>query len=346
MRHVFSNNAVTTLAAGISHIATTITLTDDAYFASVGTGGLIQALTITDPADGQDPEVVIATAIPGAGQRTVARGQDGTMAQAWDAGAIVSARVTAGMLDSFAQVTDGALSLSASGIRGRNWLGENAVQTGGFPVLQFVRSNLGGSSNDADGNVSREVVGGTLSLALGTVATWQSSATYAGHAVVVPPVPDSRQYCYEPSAPDAASNTPTTPSFTPDGSCPALLGANEVGKWVSINPAALEQGISAVPGNNVLVVTEVGFVCTSHGGGSAPVVSIGADSSPTRFASSVALSQITAVGHVHRIPVAAGGAMCEEKLTFSLVTPSSGDFRGRFYWKGFFLETMVPPPAT
>lgn len=341
MRHAFSNNAVTALAAGISDSATTITLTSDAAFATVGIEGLIQALTITDPANVLPPEVVYATDIPGAGQRTVARGQDGTMAQAWGAGAIVSARVTAGMLDSFAQVTDGALSLSASGIRGRNWLGENAVQTGGFPVLQLVRSNLGGSSDNADGNVSREVVGGTLHLNLGTVATWTSGATYDGHAVVVPPVPDSRQYCYEPSAPDAASTTPTTPSFTPDGSCPALLGADEVGKWVSINPAALEQGISAVPGNNVLVVTEVGFVCASYGGGSAPVVSIGADSSPTRFASGVALSQITAAGHIHRIPVSVGGAACEYKLTFSLVTPSSGDFRGRFYWKGFFMETAV-----
>ena len=48
-RHAFSNNAVTTLAAGISNSATTITLTADAAFATVGTGGLIQALTITDP---------------------------------------------------------------------------------------------------------------------------------------------------------------------------------------------------------------------------------------------------------------------------------------------------------
>lgn len=341
MRHAFSNNAVTTLAAGISDSATTITLTSAAAFASVGTGGLIQALTITDPANVLPPEVVYATAIPGAGQRTVERGMDDTTAQTWGAGAIVSARVTAGMLNSFAQVDDGALSLSASGIRGRNWIGEGAVQTGGFPVLQLVRSDLGGSSDYADGNVSREVVGGTLHLNLGTVATWTSGTYYFGHAVVVPPVPDSRQYCFEPSVSSAASQTTTTPSFTPDDSCPALMGANESGKWVSINPAALEQGLSGVPGDNVLVVTEVGFICTSHGGGSAPVVSIGADSSPTQFASGVALSQITAADHVHRIPVSAGGAACKYKLTFSLVTPSSGDFRGRFYWKGFFLEVTV-----
>ena len=342
MRHVFSNNAVTTLAAGISDSATTITLTSAAAFAGVGAEvGLIQALTITDPANVLPPEVVYATAIPGIGQRTVTRGQDGTTAQTWGAGAIVSARVTAGMLRSFAQITDGALSLSESGTRGRNWLGDGAVQTGGFPVLQLVRSNLGGSPNDADGNLSREVVGGTLHLNLGTVATWASGENYDGYAVVVPPVPDSRQYCYEPSAPGAVSNTTTTPSFTPDDSCPALDVADEVGNWVSVDPAALDQNILDVPGSKVLVVTEVGFVCASHGGGSAPVVSIGADSSPTRFASSVALSQITAPGHVHRIPVSAGGAACEGTLTFSLVTPSSADFRGRFYWKGFFLEMAV-----
>lgn len=342
MRHAFSNNAVTTLAAGISDSATTITLTAVAAFAGVDTDmGLIQALTITDPANVLPPEVVYATAIPGAGQRTVVRGMDGTTAQTWGAGAIVSARVTAGMLRSFAQVDDGALSLSESGIRGRNWLGEGAVQTGGFPVLQLVRSNLGGPSYVADGNVSREVVGGTLHLNLGTAATWASGETYGGHAVVVPPVPDSYQYCFEPSASAAASHTTTTPSFTPGGSCPALEGADEVGKWVAINPAMLNQGIYDVPGNMALVVTEVGFVCASYGGGSAPVVSIGADSSLTQFASSVALSQITAAGHVHRIPVSVGGAACVGDLTFSLVTPSSGDFRGRFYWKGFFLELAV-----
>jgi hypothetical protein len=342
MRHAFSNNAVTTLAAGISDSATTITLTSGAAFAGVGgPDGLVQALTITDPANVLPPEVVHATAMPGAGQRTVTRGEDGTTAQTWDAGAIVSARVTAGMLHNFAQVVEGALSLDASGIRGRNWLGENAVQTGGFPVLQLVRSNLGGSSDDADGNVSREVVGGTLHLNLGTTATWASGVNYGPHSVVVSPTPDSRQYCYEPSVLNVSSETTTTPSFMPDESCPALQGAGEVGNWVSINPAALEQEFSAVPGDKVLVVTEVGFVCTSHGGGSAPVVSIGADSSPTRFASGVALSQITAAGHVHRIPVSVGGAACNYKLKFSLVTPSSGDFRGRFYWKGFFLELAV-----
>jgi len=342
MRHAFSNNAVTTLAAGISNSATTITLASGEAFAYVGADvGLIQALTITDPTNGLPPEVVYATAIPGAGQRTVTRGEDGTTAQTWGAGAIVSARVTAGMLGSFAQVTDGALSLSESGIRGRNWLGEDAVQTGGFPVLQLVRSNLGGPSYVADGNVSREVVGGTLHLNLGATAAWASGVNYGPHSVVVSPTPDSLQYCYEPSISGASSQTTTTPSFMPGGSCPALYGADEVGKWVSINPAMLDQEIYDVPGNRVLVVTEVGFVCASYGGGSAPVVSIGADVSPTRFASGVALSQITAAGHVHRIPVSVGGAACEGSLTFSLVTPSSGDFWGRFYWKGFFLELAV-----
>lgn len=338
MRHAFSNNAVTTLAAGISDSDVTITLTDDAAFSDSVGGGVVQALTITDPAGGQDPEVVIATAIPGTDQRTVERGADGTTAQAWSTGAVISARVTAGMLGNFPQMDDGALILDPYGPNGRNWLGPKAVQVGGFPVLQLVRSDLGESSDYADGNLSREVVGGTLTLSLGTTATWTSEVTYGRHSVVVPPTPDSRQYCYEPGANSVSSNTTTTPSFTPDESCDALDEADVVGYWVSINPAALEQSISRVPGNKVLVVTEVGFLCSAYGSGSAPVVSIGADSSPTRFASSASLSQITAAGHVHRIPITAGGATCEDKLIFSLVTPSDAKFSGRFYWKGFFIE--------
>lgn len=340
-RLAFTNNAVTTLASGLADDASTITLTDDFGFDSLSGGDAVQILTITDPNGVQDPEIVTATGVPGSNQRTVVRGLEGTIAQVWSAGAIVSARITAETLLRFPQATDLEVSLFPEAPVGRNWIGSSVLQFGGFPVLQVARSDMHAASEYMDANLSREVVGGTLPLNLGTAPTWTSGVNYTHGAVVAPPTPDGWQYCFEPAVLGGASQTTTTPEFSSLDPCAALMGGTVVGSWFPINPSALEQVISAILGSKGLVVTEVGFICMGHGGGSAPVVSIGADSAPTRFASSVALSQITAAGHIHRIPISSGGAMCGSKLTFALVTPSSGNFHGRFYWKGFFAELLT-----
>lgn len=338
-RHVFTNNAVTTLAAGITNSATTITLTSDSAFSSSIYDDPIQVLTITDPAGVLAPEIVYATRRPTANQRTVVRACEDTTAQAWPSGAVVSARVTAGMLQSFAQMVDGALSLSPNGPRGKNWLDQKAVQTGGFPVLQIGRSLPDVDANTMDPNVSREIVGGTLPLDLGTVSTWVSDATYYPFAVVEPTTPNGKQYCFQPNSPSQTASTTAQPAFGTDP-IPALNGSTEVGTWIPIDRTDLRQsGLDTMPANSALVVTEVGFYCTDYGAGSAPVVSIGDSASATRFASAVSLSQITGYGGVHRIPISTGGATIGSSghLKFACVTPSSGTFKGRFYWKGFML---------
>lgn len=337
MRHAFSNNAVTTLAAGISDSATEITLTSDAAFASVGTGGLIQALTITDPANVLPPEVVHATAIPGAGQRTVTRGQDGTTAQTWGAGAIVSARVTAGMLGSFVQADDEGVLLIPGVASGRNWRGPGAVQMSGLQSLQPQRSAVGSAANGIDQNLGVELVGTSVYVSLGTTPTWTSGAGYAQGDVVVPPtpVPDVDQYCYEPrSYLTDISETTTTPAFEITA-CAALNGATDVGFWTPIDLSFLAVDIGSLPGSTGILVSEVGFICSNYSAGTAPVVSIGINGDTTKYASSVSLSQISDVGHVHRIPVTAGGVVGTPR--FTLVTPGTATFVGRFYWRGFLL---------
>lgn len=337
MRHAFSNNAVTTLAAGISDSATTITLTSAAAFATVGTGGLIQALTITDPANVLPPEVIYATAIPGAGQRTVVRGQDGTTAQTWGAGAIVSARVTAGMLGSFVQADDEGVLLIPGVDAGRNWRGVGAVQMSGFQYLQPQRSAVGSGANDIDPNLGVELVGTGVYVSLGTTPTWTSGVTYSQGDVVVPPTPvtDVDQYCYEPRANITdQSTTTTTPAFS-STACPALDGATDVGFWTPIDLSFLTVDTGSLPGGAEILVSEVGFICSNYSAGTAPVVSIGINGDTSKYASSVSLSQISDVGHVHRIPVTAGGVVGAPR--FTLVTPGTATFVGRFYWRGFLL---------
>lgn len=335
MRHAFSNNAVTTLAAGISDSATTITLTSAAAFATVGTGGLIQALTITDPANVLPPEVIYATAIPGAGQRTVVRGQDGTTAQTWGAGAIVSARVTAGMLGSFVQADDEGVLLIPGVDAGRNWRGPGAVQMSGFPYLQPQRSLVGGSENQIDPNLGVEVVGASIYVSLGSTPTWASGAVYHPGDVVLPPVATGYQYCFESRSNLAdTSVTTTTPDFA-STACAALNGSTDVGYWTPVDTGFIWVDPGSLPGSTEILVSEVGFICSNYSAGTAPVVSIGTYDDTSKYASSVSLSQISDVGHVHRIPVTAGGAVGVPM--FTLMTPGTATFVGRFYWRGFLL---------
>lgn len=333
MRHAFSNNAVTTLAAGISNSATTITLTADAAFATVGTGGLIQALTITDPANVLPPEVVHATAIPGAGERTVTRGREGTTAQTWGAGAIVSARVTAGMLGSFVQADDEGALLIPGVAAGRKWRGTGAVQMGGFQSLQPQRSAVGTGEHDIDPNLGVELVGASVYVSLGTTPTWASGDVYSFGNVVLPPAVTGYQYCFEPSSNLAdISTTTTTPAFA-SAACAALNGSTDVGYWTPMDTGFIRVDTGYLCAE--ILVSEVGFICSNYSAGTAPVVSIGIDDDTSKYASNVSLSQISDVGHVHRIPVTAGGVVGTPR--FTLMTPGTATFVGRFYWRGFLL---------
>ncbi len=323
-RHVFSNNAVTTLSAGISDSDETIYLTSVVAFSQLYAGE-VQALTISDPSGGQEPEIVLAYESGEGDQRTVSRGEDGTAAKAWPAGSIVSARVTAGMLESFDQTTrkSGVTESHAGNLTGVNWLGSDVVQSGGVPVLQYSAHAL-----RTEANVSHEVVASLMPVELGTVAIWEAETPYKGFDIVVPPTPDGMQYCFQP----AEKNSTSWKSSWDD--------ADDNGAWVGRNVGNIEAYV--MPDSLcALVVTEVGFICTAYGSGSAPVVSIGADGDSTRFAASVALSQFTDGGEIHRIPVPAGGALVHDRLQFSLVTPSSASLVGMFYWRGFFVQVAM-----
>ena len=336
MRHVFSNNAVTTLAVGITAIDTSITLTDDTAFSDItGDWGPIQALTITDPSNVLPPEIVYVVATPAVGERAVIRNRENTDPQVWPAGAIVSARVTANMLGSFLQMDEsGGIHTPNETTPGKNWLGPGVVQLPGFQVLQPRRSDIGSTFGRLDANLGVEMVGTTVPVGLGAVPTWTSGALYDEDAVVLPPVSTGYQYCFEPMWQDGKSMTTTTPEFGA-ASCPALYDSDNVGFWTPVDTANLAVDLSTSAATGVLI-SEVGFICSAFSAGSAPVVSIGIVGEPTKYASSVSLSQVTAAYHVHRIPISTGGSVGAP--LFTLVTPGSGTFTGRFYWRGVLLQ--------
>jgi hypothetical protein len=89
-----------------------------------------------------------------------------------------------------------------------------------------------------------------------------------------------------------------------------------------------------------LMVTEVGFMGrASTGVTQMPVVSIGTEADPTRFANAVSLDSLVASGNlgVHRIPIAAGGALVEDIKVTVTQAGVGGPIPGRFYWRGVFM---------
>lgn len=95
----FSNNLRTTLAADVTNVATTISVTSVATFPTLNTGDTLY-LTLSDLSETVS-EIVICTAISGT-DLTVLRAQEGTTAQTWTAAneIRVTGRLTAGLLDS------------------------------------------------------------------------------------------------------------------------------------------------------------------------------------------------------------------------------------------------------
>lgn len=350
--HLFSNNAETTLAAALDADAGDINMqvASATLFQVIGAGdGNIQLATLTHPDLAGLYEVVAIVETDGVNW-TVVRETEGAV-QAWPIGTKVEARITANMLGTFLQrdpdtgrVSNpnggGSFALSgsvagdakstASLVFGGASRVANSIQLSGRPYLQLTRSDDGSS---IDYNLSYESVGGSIPVDLGSAATWAAGDYYRG-SVVVPTVPDGYQYWLAISSPDdSLSNDATEPAF--DG-----LGggaASAAGWWF---PTVLP--IDFTTENFVgLMVTEVGFIAHVATASGLPSVSIGTPTNATRFANNVSLSQITAGGMVHRIPLSGGGALLNsEPLRFKVDTAATGGrFLGRFYWRGFFIET-------
>lgn len=98
-----ANNATALLAASISNTATSLTVSDASKFPVVTAGTNFFKLTMIDAATGSNTEIMHVTATTGS-TFTVIRGREGTAARAWAVSDLVYNMMTAGTLDSFAQL--------------------------------------------------------------------------------------------------------------------------------------------------------------------------------------------------------------------------------------------------
>lgn len=115
MTYKFTNNATSTLASGITNVATTLTVAagEGARFPTLGAG---ESFPVTVEEVG-GMEIMLCTSRSG-DVLTVTRGQEGTTARAASAGASVQARITRAVLESFVQddgdTINGAMVISAN----------------------------------------------------------------------------------------------------------------------------------------------------------------------------------------------------------------------------------------
>lgn len=339
----FLNNCEGVLAEAVEPGDVKLTLADAGKWGDVTFGpGVVIRATITHPSDPGSYEVV---AILGKDEDAldpdvtfrIERGlEDGASSGAsWPAGAKVSARITAEMLEAFPQLHERRfLMAQAAG-------GPNYFSLGSFAALSPDRAKPtdGHFYGSQDKNFGVEIAGCSQPVSLSQAPAWQTSASYNAGAVVSPPVADGFQYWFDPLYEGATAQTATAPEFAGDSEPTVAyndgLPGQPVGFWVP-TPQPVDTEIFFGAGAR-LVLSEAGFIASlKEVGATAPVVSIGDGSDMERFADNVALSQIAGNGHIHRITIADGGAL-PDRLNLRLDTPATGgQFRGRFYWRGFF----------
>lgn len=334
--HRFTNNGVAALAVAIDASVGTITLgvgEGDRFAGIRASSGDVQHLTITSPDLPDVVEIIeVYGRVSGTDVLEVQRGMDGTAAVAWPAGATVSARVTAGMLESFAQGSfDGYLSIP-----------EGIVPLSrDISGSQFVVQRYDHAGGPALANTGLETFWLSPRVNLGVVQAWAPGKYYSEGAVVTPTVPNGFQYVlmvdkyrlYGPSIRSEATE-PVWPTVAGDS---VGDGQSRTGSWVAANltDGLLGDEIEAT----AILLSEVGFICANTVGVTAPP-----SISVTDYGGSVALvaaqplSAISAANDVHRFNALPGKMI--ETMRFKLNAPAvGGPFSGWFYAKGAIIQT-------
>lgn len=201
---LFKNNAYSTLASGISDVATTLSVQTghgDRFPTVAGTD--IAYITLED--SGGNREIVKVTArTGGSDSMTIVRAQEGTSARAWSAGDVVEQRITAGELaryEMLSNVEDSASkatpvdadmiplkdSAASNVLKYLTWANLKATLLGAITgtALTMATGKLLGRTTASTGAIEEITVGTGLTLSAGslsasggvTLATLQNSTS-------------------------------------------------------------------------------------------------------------------------------------------------------------------------
>jgi hypothetical protein len=165
-------------------------------------------------------------------------------------------------------------------------------------------------------------------------------------AVVRPTTPNGFQYrlwvgaSFDPGATNTLLSASPEPEWPETIEWDVWFDGDANGKWVASDPIA---GIDeTIPAGMIFYPSEVGFVCFNHSGVTGqPFVSIGTAAAPALLVNNQQLTAISGANQVHRFTSMPANGITDLRIT--LVTAATGTsprFHGRFYAKGFFIQTQ------
>lgn len=356
---IFENNGEAVLSTAVDASATYLRLTVPSGIASEVYGSDTMLLTITDPGVmGYEVVNALEWGDDGAGNMAlkVTRGVEGSQ-QGWPAGAKISARVTAGMLHRFVQNSGPGLNLTGYGrvalgteasVAANNGFAAlapsryitNAWLLGGYPVLQAT-----GLDNNSwmSAVMSVEATGWMPATDLGRAPQWEANHDYRhGDCVAIAARPTT-PYVFDILRSEegvVVNSGPTSPEFRVgmDTGVGVVddMGMNEA-YWRATDPTVgFTKNIR--PDNVMLYLTEVGFLCDKFTAGAVPSVEVYASGASEFLIASGALDQINGANQIHRFTTVGNKGV--RGLRFKRTVAGAGEFRGRFYFKGMFVETQ------
>lgn len=320
-------------------------------------------------------EIVYVKSIEGNVLHVHQRGAEGTGWLFWPVGTKVSANVTEGMLQNFAQ-RDGSTATLTPELRSvlitdnpadqgngeYDLVGYNSflftarsplrelVQFNAYPVLHPVpptKPDRRWGYGDQGAGISHEASGNSYPVDIGEPPTWEAGQLSHG-AVCLPVTPNGYQYWFDMLLESGSSgnfSAGTEPDFyTAPGTVVEMRrgagGSEFMGNFVP-TPMPVVQILSF---SHLMIPTEVGFLgIVDQGVTQMPVISVGSNDNPTKYVDAVSLSGL--VHHewfeqtsVHRIPLSVNGALTNE-LRFTVNQAAvGGSVRGFFYWRGLFFS--------
>lgn len=304
------------------------------------------------------------------------RGAEGTGGPFWPVGTKVSANVTEGMLQNFAQrdgstatlkpetrsifITDAPGDLdgeetdlagySSFLFKARSPLRE-LVQFSAYPILHpvpAIKPHSRFNYRDHGAGFSHEASGNSYPVDIGEPPTWAAGRLNHG-AVCLPVTPNGYQYWFDKLIETGSSwnfSAEVEPDFYTDPSAVIEMrrdidGDEFMGNFVP-TPMPVVQTLMF---NHSMIPTEVGFFgVVDQGVTQMPVISVGSYDDPTKYVNAVSLSSLAhheeeeEQSSVHRIPLSVGGPLTNA-LKFTVNQAAvGGSVRGFFYWRGLFFS--------
>lgn len=272
-------------------------------------------------------EIVYVKAIEGNVLHVHERGAEGTGGQFWPVGTKVSANVTEGMLQNFAQKDGSTATLKPEtrsifissdfldqDVREYDLTGDGSflfmarsplrglVQFGAYPVLHPVPSITPNNRyeyrdyRNHGAGLSHEASGNSYPVDIGEPPTWEAGRLRHG-AVCLPVTPNGYQYWFDKLIETGSAwnfSAETEPDFYTDPS--ALIemrrnidGDEFMGNFVP-TPMPVVQTLSFY---HSMIPTEVGFFgVVDQGVTQMPVISVGTPDEPTKYVNAVTLSSL------------------------------------------------------